>query len=66
MSVKIEPPKWCSDAVPSNEGWRHPRTNELLISRKGLLDLVNTEKVVETVEKVKKKPKPTKKTVKKD
>jgi hypothetical protein len=62
MSVKIEPPKWCSDAVPSNEGWRHPRTNELLISRKGLLDLVKAE----TVEEVKKKPKKPKKTVKKD
>jgi hypothetical protein len=65
MSVKIEPPKWCSDAVPSNEGWRHPRTNELLISRKGLLDLVKAE-TVETVEEVKKKPKKPKKTVKKD
>ncbi len=56
MSVKIEPPKWCSDAVPSNEGWRHPRTNELLISRKGLLDLVKAE-TVEVVEEVKKEPK---------
>lgn len=31
----IQPPKWCADAVPSTEGWRHPKTGELLISMPG-------------------------------
>ncbi len=30
------PPKWCADAIASPEGWRHPRTGELLISMRGI------------------------------
>lgn len=29
-----QPPKWAKDAVISLEGWRHPKTGELLICRK--------------------------------
>jgi len=29
----ISPPNHQKDAVPTPQGWRHPRTNELLVSR---------------------------------
>lgn len=32
MSRLTTPPAWCKDAIPTPLGWRHPRTNELLIS----------------------------------
>lgn len=31
QSKKYSPPKWCKDAVPSKQGWRHPKTGELLV-----------------------------------
>lgn len=55
MSVKKQmPPRWAKDAVASPQGWRHPRTNELLVARRGLV-------VDEVVEVVEEKPKPVKK-----
>jgi hypothetical protein len=46
----IKPPRWCKDAIPSKEGWRHPKTNELLLRRRGLLDdLVKDDAIVESV-----------------
>ena len=30
----ISPPNHQKDAVPTPQGWRHPRTNELLVARK--------------------------------
>ena len=30
----ISPPNFQKDAIPTPQGWRHPRTNELLVSRK--------------------------------
>lgn len=36
QSVRNAPPIWCKDAVPSKAGWRDPKTNELLISIRGL------------------------------
>lgn len=55
MSVKKQmPPRWAKDAVASPQGWRHPRTNELLVARRGLV-------VDEVVEVVEKKPEPVKK-----
>lgn len=30
----IKAPKFCKDAVPSLQGWRHPKTNELLKSQR--------------------------------
>jgi hypothetical protein len=71
MSVKKQmPPKWAKDAVASPQGWRHPRTRELLVARGGLVVDVE-EKVVEVKEPIKptkptKPTKTTKKTVKKD
>ena len=29
------PPSWCPDAVPSDKGWRHPKTGELLVAVRG-------------------------------
>jgi hypothetical protein len=31
QSKKYSPPRWCPDAVPSKQGWRHPKTGELLV-----------------------------------
>ena len=31
--MAISPPNFQKDAIPTPAGWRHPRTNELLISR---------------------------------
>ena len=30
----IQPPNFQKDAIPTPQGWRHPRTGELLVSRK--------------------------------
>jgi|SaaInlV_135m_DNA_1039713.scaffolds.fasta_scaffold99850_2 hypothetical protein len=61
MSVEKQmPPRWAKDAVASPQGWRHPRTKELLVARRGLV----VDEVVEVVEekpKVVKKPKSAKK-----
>ena len=32
--MAISPPNFQKDAIPPPQGWRHPRTNELLVSRK--------------------------------
>lgn len=37
MSTKQNPPAWCSDAVATARGWTHPKTGEILISRRGLV-----------------------------
>ena len=29
----MQPPNYQKDAIPTKQGWRHPRTGELLISR---------------------------------
>ena len=34
MAKPITPPNYQKDAVITPTGWRHPRTNELLVSRK--------------------------------
>ena len=31
--MSILPPNYQKDAIPTRQGWRHPRTSELLISR---------------------------------
>ena len=28
--MAIRPPSWCADAIPTDRGWTHPRTGELL------------------------------------
>lgn len=46
-------PAWAPDAVASPQGWRHPKTGELLVSYKGLDKIVEkpaakkTKKVAE-------------------
>lgn len=30
----IQPPKWCSSAVPTNRGWTDPSTGELYVARR--------------------------------
>ena len=32
--MAITPPNFQKDAIPTPQCWRHPRTNELLVSRK--------------------------------
>ena len=32
--MAISPPNYKKDAIPTPQGWRDPRTNELLVSRK--------------------------------
>ena len=32
--MAISPPNFQKDAIPTPQGWGHPRTNELLVSRK--------------------------------
>lgn len=44
--IKSAPPAWCANAVPSDRGWRHPVTGELLVSVKGGC-LPGTELLVE-------------------
>lgn len=34
-NITNTPPSWCPDAVPSDRGWRHPKTGELLVSVRG-------------------------------
>lgn len=48
-SIKNFPPSWCPDALPSERGWVHPKTGELLVSVKGGCQPIQeqeTEKVV--------------------
>jgi len=37
------PPSWQKDAVVSPQGWRHPKTGELLVSYKGLDKVVGVK-----------------------
>ena len=39
--MAISPPNFQKDAIPTPAGWRHPRTNELLVSRKLTADEIN-------------------------
>lgn len=39
--MAISPPNFQKDAIPTPQGWRHPRTNELLVSRKISADEIN-------------------------
>jgi hypothetical protein len=41
-SIKLAPPTWAKNAVPSEQGWRHPKTNELLVAVK--LDVASLTK----------------------
>ena len=39
--MAISPPNFQKDAIPTPQGWRHPRTSELLVSRKISSDEIN-------------------------
>ena len=41
LIMAISPPNFQRDAVPTPSGWRHPRTNELLVSRKITSDQID-------------------------
>ena len=43
MSRLTTPPAWCKDAIPTPLGWRHPRTNELLVSIRLDMNLFETK-----------------------
>ena len=45
-------PTWAPDAVASPQGWRHPKTGELLVSYKGLDAVVGTAKPAKKTKKV--------------
>lgn len=40
----LTPPKWCPNAIATQQGWRHPKTKELLVSLRGLQDMLNVSK----------------------
>ncbi len=42
MAKPITPPSYQKDAVITPTGWRHPRTNELLISRNFTAEEINS------------------------
>lgn len=46
------PPSWQKDAVVSPQGWRHPKTGELLVSYKGLDKVVKAEAPAKKTKKV--------------
>ena len=39
-----QPPKWCSNAVPTIYGWADPKTGELLVSKRGLKNPIQNYK----------------------
>ena len=39
--MAISPPNFQKDAIPTPQGWRHPRTGELLVSRKITEEAIN-------------------------
>ena len=39
--MAITPPNFQKDAIPTPQGWRHPRTGELLVSRKITEEAIN-------------------------
>jgi len=40
-NITNTPPSWAPNAVPSDKGWRHPVTGELLVSVRGGVKLLN-------------------------
>lgn len=52
--MNISPPNWAKNAIPTKQGWVNPKTGELLVSKRGLLD--NIQKGSKTVNPVEKTP----------
>lgn len=58
-SIKQQAPSWAKNATPSEQGWRHPKTGELLVAVK--LDMTTfTKKEVKQETKQEKQSKPAK------
>lgn len=38
--VNQSPPNWAPNAIPTVQGWADPKTGELLVSKKGLINTV--------------------------
>ena len=54
-NIYNKPPAWCPDAVPSDRGWRHHKTGELLVSVRGGVGetrSINESIVTEAVEQL--------------
>jgi hypothetical protein len=45
--IRNSPPSWCPNAIPSDRGWRHPVTGELLVSVPGGVSASVLEKLNE-------------------
>lgn len=42
--MKLLPPNWAPKAIATNQGWVDPKTNELLVSYRGLKTLIDNQK----------------------
>lgn len=40
----LSPPNWAPNAIPTDRGWTHPNTGELLVSYRGLKTLLDNQK----------------------
>lgn len=47
----LDAPRWCPNAIPTNRGWCHPVTGELLVSIPGGIPVVEREVLTEVVSK---------------
>jgi hypothetical protein len=50
--MAIRPPSWCADAIPTDRGWTHPRTGELLKAVKIKSHMIDEWHANQTVEEV--------------
>lgn len=46
--MAINPPRWCSHAVPTVRGWEDPRTGEVFVSKRFSQDEINEYLGVQT------------------
>ena len=56
--VKITPPSFKKDAIPTKNGWRHPKTNELLVSKSITQQQIDDYMGITAAPAPKPKPKP--------
>jgi hypothetical protein len=65
MEKILQAPSWAPNAIPTNKGWINPKTNELLVSKRGLLDDINKIKASKKIVKEPVKEEPVKEEPKK-
>lgn len=46
------PPNWASNAIPTDKGWEHPYTGELLVSYRGLKTLIDRQNELNNSQKI--------------